>query len=300
MNIPITEGTIEFRGHRTWYQVHGDLAALPPGRFPVLMLHGGPGVPHDYLEPLQNLAASGRPVIFYDQLGCGKSDRPDKPQWWTVETFLEELDVVRTALGLDRIHLLGQSWGGMLAMEYALTQPAGIVSLVIASSPASMELWVSEANRLRAELPADVEAALERHEAAGTFDDPEYQAAMKVFYDRHVCRIVPNPDGVQRAFEGLGFQVYMTMNGPSEFHVIGRLKHWDIRDRLGEIRIPALLTSGEFDELTPMQAAIVRDGIPGCEWELFAGCSHMPHVEEPALYLAKLDAFLTRRESAGA
>ena len=239
-------------------------------------------------------------MIFYDQLGCGKSDRPDKPQWWTVETFLEELDVVRTALGLDRIHLLGQSWGGMLAMEYALTQPAGIVSLVIASSPASMELWVSEANRLRAELPADVEAALERHEAAGTFDDPEYQAAMKVFYDRHVCRIVPNPDGVQRAFEGLGFQVYMTMNGPSEFHVIGRLKHWDIRDRLGEIRIPALLTSGEFDELTPMQAAIVRDGIPGCEWELFAGCSHMPHVEEPALYLAKLDAFLTRRESAGA
>jgi L-proline amide hydrolase len=298
MAIPISEGTIDFRGYRTWYQIHGDLNAIAPGKLPVLMLHGGPGVPHDYLESMKDLAATGRPVIFYDQLGCGKSDRPDNPDLWTVDTFLDELKVVRAALGLDHIHLLGQSWGGMLAMEYALTQPDGIASLVIASSPASIPLWVAEANRLRDLLPADVNADLLKHEAAGTFDDPAYQAAMKAFYDRHVCRIVPNPDYVVRAFEGIGFQVYMTMNGPSEFHVIGRLKHWDIRDRLGEIRIPALLTSGEYDELTPMQAEIVRDGIPGCEWVLFEGCSHMPHAEQPGRYLAVLDEFLTRQEAA--
>src|SRR5664279_3413696 len=245
----IREGTIPFKGYQTWYRIVGDGEA--PGKLPLLCLHGGPGACHDYLESLDAVADSGRRVIYYDQLGCGNSHIPvSNPSLWTIPLYVEEIDVVRQALGLERIHLLGQSWGGMLAMEYMFTQPKGIASLTIASSPASMTQWVEEANKLRQQLPPDVEAVLLRHEQAGTTDSPEYQTAMQVFYDRHVCRVVPNPDFVKRSFEKLAQypEVYFTMNGPSEFCVIGTLKHWDVRQRLGEIHAPTLVTSGRYDD----------------------------------------------------
>mgnify|MGYP000400253332 CR=1 FL=1 len=147
-NLPVREGRLPFRGFTDWFKSVG--GPVEAGKFPVLVLHGGPGAAHDYLEPIEALAATGRPVIFYDQLGCGQSDRPHDPSLWDVPLFVEEVGAVRQALGLDRLHILGQSWGGMLGMEYALTQPEGLVSLIIANSPASMTQWVSEANRLRA------------------------------------------------------------------------------------------------------------------------------------------------------
>src|SRR5207247_9365395 len=143
---------------------------------PLLCLHGGPGFTHNYLEPLEDLADRRR-VIFYDQLGCGRSDRPGDTSLWTVSRFVEELVIVRDALGLDRLHLFGSSWGGMLAMQYALTRPPGLASLVLSSSPASIPVWAEEANRLRGELPADVQGALDEYEAAGTLDAPEYAEA---------------------------------------------------------------------------------------------------------------------------
>ncbi len=216
---------------------------------------------------------------------------------WTIDLFLDELRTVRRVLGLDRIHVLGQSWGGMLGMEYALTQPEGVVSFVIASSPASMLLWVQEANRLREALPPEVQATLLAHEEAGTTSDAGYQEAMQEFYNRHVCRVVPNPDYVQRSFQKLGHQVYEKMNGPSEFHVVGTLRDWDIRDRLPEITLPCLMTSGRYDECTPMQAEIVANSIPGCEWVLFEESSHMPHVEETGRYVTVLDEFFARQEA---
>jgi proline-specific peptidase len=133
---PVSEGFVPFRGFRIWYRVVGDLAQPQPAKFPLLVLHGGPGAPADYLHPLEELADSGRPIIFYDQLGCGNSDQPNDPSLWRVELFLEELATVGQELGLEHIHLLGQSWGGMLAMEYALTKPARLISLILASSPA--------------------------------------------------------------------------------------------------------------------------------------------------------------------
>lgn len=291
------EGTIPFKGHETWYRIYGDGEA--PGKLPLLCLHGGPGAAHDYLESLAALAASGRRVIFYDQLGCGRSSIPEsKPEMWTVELFVEEADAVRQALGLERIHLLGQSWGGMLAMEYALTQPDGLQSLTVASSPASMIQWVEEANRLREELPPEVQQKLLRHEAAGTVDSSEYTAAMQVFYDRHVCRVLPNPEYVQRSFAAIerNPEVYYTMNGPSEFHVIGTLKEWNIIPRLGEIDVPTLVTSGRFDEATPLIAGTVHEGIRGSRWVLFEESSHMPHAEEPERYLDVLTGFLDEVE----
>jgi proline-specific peptidase len=295
-DIPASEGFVSFKGYKVWYRIVGGGEA--PGKLPLLCLHGGPGVPHDYLEPLEGMAATGRRVIFYDQLGCGSSDQPHDPSMWTVGLFVEEVGVVRRALGLERVHLLGQSWGGMLAMEYALTQPAGLASLVVSDSPASMPQWVSEANRLRADLPSDVQQTLLKHEAAGTEASPEYQEAMMVFYRRHVCRLDPYPACLNRAFDKLAQnpEVYHTMNGPSEFHVIGTLKEWNIVGRLGEIRVPTLVIGGRYDEATPAITETVHRGIPGSEWVIFENSAHLPHVEETERYLQVLDRFLARVE----
>lgn len=290
------EGFVPFRGLRTWYRVVGD--GEHEGKLPVLLLHGGPGATHDYLEPLEALAETGRRAIFYDQLGCGRSDLGDQ-SLWTVETYVAEVDAVRDLLGLERIHLFGSSWGGMLAMEYALTQPDGLESLVVASSPASMPQWVEETARLRSELPADVRAVLDRHEAAGTTDDPEYEQACEVFYRRHVCRAPEWPDSVLRSFQFVSEhgEVYRHMNGPSEFHVVGTLREWDITGRLGEIDAPTLVVSGEFDEATPAINRTVSDGIPGAESVVYPGTSHMAHVEDTEGYCRLLDHFLTRVEA---
>jgi len=292
----VQEGLIPFRGYQTWYRIVGEREE--PGKLPLLALHGGPGATHDYLEPLEALAATGRRVIFYDQLGCGRSATPPNPAMWTVDLYVEEVGAVRAALELDRVHILGQSWGGMLGMEYALTQPDGLASLTIADSPASMLQWVAEANRLRADLPLEVQRTLLRHEEAGTTDDPAYEQALEVFYRRHVCRLDPWPAYVTRAFANIAAnpEVYHTMNGPSEFHVIGTLKEWDITARLGEIGVPTLVISGRYDEATPAIAETVRQGIPGSEWVLFEHSSHMPHAEEPERFMQVLDRFLTSND----
>jgi proline-specific peptidase len=293
----ITEGTIPYKGYQTWYRIVGE--GEEAGKLPLLCLHGGPGACHDYLTSLDAMADTGRRVIYYDQIGCGNSHiDASKPEMWTVELYVEEVDAVRKALGLERIHLLGQSWGGMLAMEYMLTQPKGVASVTIASSPASMIQWVEEANKLRDQLPPEVQATLLKHEAAGTTDSPEYQTAMLEFYNRHVCRIVPNPDFVARSFAKMAQypEVYNTMNGPSEFHVIGTLKTWDIRHRLPEISAPTLVTSGRYDEATPVIAETVHKGIPGSEWVLFENSSHTSHVEEADRYIQVLSDFISRHE----
>jgi L-proline amide hydrolase len=207
---------------------------------------------------------------------------------------------MRRALGLDNVHILGNSRGGMLAQEYALTQPAGLASLVLHSSLASSHQWVSEANRLRAELPADVQATLLRHEADGTTSDPAYEEAMMVFYRRHVCRTDPWPECVNRAFAKLAEdpEVYHTMNGPSEFHMTGLIKDWDIRARLGEITVPTLITSGRYDEATPLIAETIHRGIAGSEWVVFEHSAHLAHAEEPERYNQVLGDFLDRVEAA--
>lgn len=281
--IPVEDGL------RVWTRrVGGD---HPSPRTPLLVLHGGPGVPHDYLENLAALATADRAVIFYDQLGCGRSDCPDEPDRWRLPRFVAEIVTVREALGLDHVVLLGQSWGGMLAIEYLLTHPVGVAGLILSNSTASAPLWGAEADRLRAALPADVRAVLDRHEAAGTTESPEYQAAMAVFYARHVLRLQPVPEFVSRSLDHIG-QPYQVMWGPSEFHVTGNLKTWDRTGRLGEIRVPTLLISGEFDESTPAINRQLRDGIPAARWVQLDGCSHLAHVEAPERYRAAVQEFL--------
>ena len=279
---------------RDRYRVVGDLKS---SKTPVMVLHGGPGAGHNYCEPIAEvLAQTGRAAVLYDQIGCGNSTHlPDKPkEFWTPELFMEELVLLAEHLGIsNKYNIVGQSWGGMLGMQFAITKPKGLNALVVADSPASMEVWVSEANKLRKELPPEVEATLLKHEAAGTTEDPEYVAAVDVFYSRHLCRI-PQPPYVVASFEQLAADptVYHTMNGPSEFHVIGSLKHWDIRPQLKEIIAPTLLVSGQYDEATPAMVKEINGLIPGSKWELFAESSHMPHVEEPAKFKRVVAEFL--------
>ncbi len=295
-SFPAHEHFIPFRGHRIWIREVGN--QTDPSRLPLLCLHGGPGVPHDYLEPLEAIAASGRRVIFYDQLGCGNSDQPRDASLWTVELFVEELGVVRSTLGLDRVHLLGQSWGGMLAMQYAITQPVGLASLILASSPSSIPLWIEAANKLRGQLPPEVQKTLAEHEQAGTTDSEAYLSAMLVFYRRHVCRLDPWPACVTRAFDKLNAnpQVYHTMWGPTEFHVTGSLKQWDVTSQLHRIIAPTLITSGKYDEAAESVVEPVRLGIPGSKRILFEHSSHMSHVEEADLFCEKAVRFLDEIE----
>jgi proline-specific peptidase len=236
--------------------------------------------------------------VLYDQLGCGRSDRGDE-SLWNVGTYVEEVGAVRDELGLATTHLFGNSWGGMLAMEYALTQPEGVISFMLASSPSSIPQWVEETGRLRLALPAAVQAVLDKHEADGTTDDPEYETACEVFYRLHVCRTPEWPDYVQRSFQFITEhgEVYRYMNGPSEFHVVGTLREWDITDRLSEISVPTLVVTGEHDEATPAINRTVSSAIPGAESVVLPGCSHMAHVEETERYLRLLDDFMTRVEA---
>jgi proline-specific peptidase len=215
-----------------------------------------------------------------------------------MERFVAEVDRVRDALGLKLIHLFGQSWGGWLGIEYMLSNPRGVVSLVLASTSASVPQFVAEAARLKAALPPDVSRTLQRHEAADDLHHPAYEAAVLEFYRRHVCRLDPWPECLQRTVRNLeGNAVYETMNGPNEFMVVGNLKDWDRIDRLGEIKVPTLITVGRYDEITPACAETLHRGIAQAELRLFPNSSHTAHLEETDSYLRVVRDFLAHAEA---
>jgi proline-specific peptidase len=286
--VQTEEGRIPFRGHETWFRSVGDGSGTP-----LLCLHGGPGSTHLGLTPLEQLGDERR-VVLYDQLGSGDSSKPSDPSLWTVELFLAELANVRDALGLDRVHLLGHSWGGMLAQEYALTQPDGLVSLILSSTLSSAALWREESLRLRAALPPEVREPLDAHEAAGTTADPEYETAIYEFLHRHLCRLDPWPPVVEEAIRSTNLEVYNTMWGPSEAHPTGVLAGWDVTPRLAEIRVPALVLCGRCDEATPLQAETIVQGLPDAELTVFEQSAHMAPVEETERYLTAVRNFLAR------
>jgi proline-specific peptidase len=288
-----TEGYVESRGYRTWYRVVGQSA---DGRDPLLCLHGGPGSTHNYFAPLDRLAEDGRAVVFYDQVGCGNSDRPERIEW-NVGVFVDELAALRDQLGLEQVHLLGTSWGGMLALEHALRSEGRITSLVLSSTLASIEEWVAEAKRLRAELPAEVVEVLDRYEQAGAYDDPEYRAAVGVFDDRYVHRRAKGRPELERMHAERGEDSYRAMVGPNEWTVTGALRGWDVRPRLGELTMPALVVRGAYDLCTAPIAATLLNGLPNAREVVFEQSSHMPVLEESDRYLEVVGAFVREAES---
>ncbi len=280
------EGHIPVPGGRVWYKIVGSGDTIP-----LLVLHGGPGFPHNYLKPLESLSDE-RPVVFYDQLGCGNSDRPEDPNLWHTERFVEELAKVRQSLNLEQVHILGHSWGSMLATDYALTQPEGIVSLILASPPLSIPRWLEDVGTYRKQLPADVQEVLDRNEIAGTTESEEYEEAVMEFYRIHLCRMDPWPEVLEQTLVGAGLQVYHTMWGPSEFFMTGNLADYDRTSRVGELVVPTLFTCGRYDEASPDATAWYQSLIPQAEIAIFENSSHMPHLEEMEFYLQVVQEFL--------
>jgi len=281
------DGFLQVPGGRVWYRAVGD----GPGT-PLLVLHGGPGFPHDYLEGLAALGDQRR-VVFYDQLGCGRSDRPEDPSLWTLERFVEELAAVRAALRLDRVHLLGQSWGTMLAVEYMLTKrPAGVQSLVLSGPCLSARRWEAD----QATWLAGMSATVQENARSRDFEGPEFQEAVQAYYREHVCRLEPWPESLERSMAGLGAPTYLQMWGPSEFVATGSLRDFERVERLAEIAAPTLFTCGEYDEATPATTAFYHHRMPGSELAVLPDASHEHHLEQPELYLRLVRDFLRRAE----
>jgi L-proline amide hydrolase len=296
------EGHLSLEGHRTWYRVVGDLDPDAP-QVPLILCHGGPGATHDYIQSIAELRErSARACVLYDQLGNGRSDHlPDAdPSFWTPELFERELTALAAHLGIERrYHVLGQSWGGMLALLHGIERPAGLVSIVAADSPASAAEFAAGANELLDEgFPPEVVETIRAGERSGETSTPEFEAAVMEFYKRHVCRLDPWPDEVNRSFAAMEKDptVYGTMNGPTEFTVVGSIKNFDVTDRLGEIEVPVLLISGAHDEVRPDVVARAHERLRNSQWELFEDSSHMPHLEEHDRFLEVVEAFLERVE----
>jgi len=294
--------------YKTWYQIY-DPVSTYCGQFnpneprrALVCLHGGPGIPHYYMLPFSKLATMLKcPIIFYDQLGCGNSTRlPEKTgpageKFWTPELFLDELDNLLLHLGVKGDYdLLGQSWGGMLAASHATRRPKGLRRLILADSPASMIDFQAAVNVLRKKLPADVQEVLDRCEREGTTETEEYEKAVEVFNDRHLCRLKPTPEDLVRSFAALkeDHTVYGSMNGPSEFTVVGTLKNWDIKEEIHKIQAPTLLINGHYDEAQDSCVEPFSKKIEKVKWARFAKSSHLPQFEEQNACLKTITDFL--------
>jgi proline-specific peptidase len=286
--MDVTEqGRVAVPGGEIAYRIVGE------GSRTLLTLHGGPGATSWYLYSLADLAHDGIRVVFYDQLGCGDSDKPDDPSLWQMGRFVEEVEAVRTALDLGQVDILGQSWGGMLAQEYALAHPEAVRTLILASTICSSPFHRTEIARLVGELPDWARGPIEHAMATGDTSGEEYAAAIEEAYHRHVCRI-PYPPDVERAFNAMAMPVYGAMWGPDEFLFTGNLSEWDVCDRIGAIEAPTLLTVGRHDELTPASSEMIQQRIAGSELAIFEDSGHLSHWEERDRYMRVVRDFLER------
>lgn len=269
------EGTIAVPGGNVWFKRVGGGTGLP-----LLAVHGGPGLPHNYISSLERLADE-REVIFWDQLGCGNSECPSNVDLWTMERSVAEIDAVVQALGLNRFHIFGNSWGGMLAQQYVLDATSGAVSLTISNSIASIPQFSKMVARLKSDLDPATQSAIDRHEAAGTTHSAEYQAAIRTWNETYLCRLRPWPKELEEAFKNMGIEIFETLFGPSDFRIVGTIRSWDVFDRLAEIALPTLVIAGRFDECAPEHMWEMHQRIAGSRFELFESSAHMPFIEEP-------------------
>ena len=297
-DMDVTEGYLPYLGFRTYYRIVGSLDAPKP---PLVLLHGGPGSTHNYFELLDRVAETGRAVVMYDQLGCGKSwddEMADHPELWTYATWDGELIALREELGLSTCHLLGQSWGGMLAIEYLVNyRPAGVRSVVLSSSLPACWLWGEEQHRQMRYLPADERAAIAEGERTGRYDSPAFRAAQD-HYMTLFCSGPASPDDPEclRRPKRAGRESYLATQGDNEFSPTGIFSTWDYLDRIHEIVQPTLVVSGTDDLCTPRIAKSMADRIPNASWELMTGCRHMCFADDTEGYVALLEAWLTEHD----
>lgn len=282
------DGYIEVPGGRVWYCEEGDGDGLP-----LLCLHGGPGFTHHSVASLADLADERR-VIFWDQLGCGKSDRPSDESLWNTPRYVEEVAAVQEFLGLERFHLMGNSWGGMLSTRYMLDRKPPVASLLLVGTPDDMPRYIEELPRLRPSLSEKSWEIIDHHEANGFTSCPEYVAEMVPFYKQHLCRMDPWPVELERSFAELGDESYLAMNGPSEFNITGVIKDWHVTDELGAIDVPVLVAAGRHDELSPEAQEEMSKAFPKGEFVVFESGAHMPFFDDREAFMAAAREFLNR------
>jgi len=256
-------------------------------------LNGGPGLPCDYVRDSHSRLAGDRyRVVAYDQLGCGSSDRPDDDSLWTLERYVEEVEIVRTTLGLGKVHLLGQSWGAWLGIEYALSHLDDFKTLILANGAANIPHALGEIERLRSALGAETVAMMQRHEADGTLDHPEYKGALEILNHRHLCRLQTWPEALMRSVSNANPAPYKAIQGPNEFYFTGSIKDWNRVDQLHRITQPALVTCGHHDVLPPSCSRLMHQALPDSRIVVFAHSAHLPFWEEPEAYFKVLQSFL--------
>jgi len=286
------EGFVQVEGGRIWYHRVGTGGATP-----IVLLHGGPGSASYYQKPLLALSDE-RPVIIYDQLGSGKSDRPTDTTLFTVDRYVRELQTLRDSLGLTEIHLYGHSWGAMLAEAYMGSKPSGVRSVILSSPLVTTAQWEEDADTLLRALPDSVEAVIAKHEANHTTSSPEYQAATAEYYKLYVTREPPRSKAdADSSAAGFGASVYNYMWGPSEFTSTGTLKNFDATAWLREIRVPTLFIAGEFDEATPASTHRFSTLVPGAEFKVIPNSGHVTANDNPAALIASVRDFLRRVEA---
>lgn len=279
-----------FMGHETYYRIVGD----PTNQPPLLLLHGGPGSTHNYFEVLDSLAdETGRQIISYDQIGCGESYLEGHKELWNLDTWTEELIALRRHLHLDRVHLLGQSWGGMLIIAYlADRKPAGIESVVLSSTLPSSSLWSREQQRLISFMPENERRAIAKAVETGDFSDPDYLKANDHYTALHADEITADTPECFSRKKRFGLESYITAWGPNEYTPTGTLKDFEYTSRLHEIVQPALIISGTNDECTPLIAKTMYDRIPHSQWHLLDGARHMTFIDQTATYKRLLKDWL--------
>jgi proline iminopeptidase len=284
----LQESFVTVEGGRIWYKIYGQNASGTP----LLVVHGGPGAAHNYLLSLEALADE-RPVIFYDQLGCGQSDKPQDTALWQTDRFVRELHSLVSALRLEKFHLLGQSWGGFLAGSY-LNQYGDdrVLSLTLSAPLISTSDWIADQQYWIDQLPGGLNDSIRKYESLGDYAAPAYQEAMGVFYSRHLCRLDPWPELVTKTFEQMNAGQYNYMWGPSEFTATGNLKDADLKAFLPDVKLPCLITCGEYDEARPERMQQYQAMMPNCRLEVFEGASHMHHLEAEEAFNQRLSEFL--------
>lgn len=283
-----------FKGFKTYYRIVGEGSTE---RKPLLLLHGGPGSTHNYFELLDSLADEGRMVISYDQLGCGNSFVEGHSELWNTATWIEELQCLRTHLHLDELHLLGQSWGGMMIIQYLIEhQPQGIASAILSSTLSSSRLWSREQHRLISFMPEEEQAAIAEAERTGDYSTPEYIKANDHYTLLHACEVTDRSPECLRRKKRFGTEAYNVSWGPNEYTPLGNLKDFDYTDRLHEIKQPCLVISGTNDECTPLIAKTMADRIADSEWELIDGARHLTFADAPERYRDLLSRWMEKHD----
>jgi proline iminopeptidase len=288
------EGYIKVTGGRVWYQIFNKNSKATP----VIILHGGPGSSSYSLEGLQALEKD-RPVILYDQLGCGRSDRSSDTSLWQLDRFVEELAQVREALKLDEVHILGHSWGTTLAAAYCLTKPSGVKSVIFSSPCLSATHWEQDQIENLKKLPIDIQETITRCEEDGKTDSEEFKAAIQEFNKVFVCRVQeePDPEWVKKGAGYRNPEIYNIMWGPSEFSVKGNLKYFDCTSRLNEINCPTLFTCGRYDEATPESTEYFSSLVPNGKFHVYENSAHMAYFEEKEEFLQVVGNFIKTIDS---